>query len=44
MKDKSLLRVSQASLARMRARERERLLSEEADKRHARKKLNKQPE
>lgn len=32
---KEPLRVSEASLARIRARERERLLSEEADKRHA---------
>jgi len=31
-------RVSEASLARIRARERERILSEEADKRHARRK------
>lgn len=31
-------KVSEASLARIRARERERLLSEEADKRHARSK------
>jgi len=31
-------KVSEASLARIRARERERLLSEEADKRHARRK------
>ena len=35
---KEPLRVSEASLARIRARERERLLSEEADKRHARRK------
>jgi hypothetical protein len=31
-------KVSEASLARIRARERERLLAEEADKRHARRK------
>jgi len=31
-------KVSEASLARIRARERERILSEEADKRHARRK------
>jgi len=37
-KRKQALRVSEASLARIRARERERLLSEEADKRHARRK------
>ena len=37
-KFKEPLRVSEASLARIRARERERLLSEEADKRHARRK------
>jgi hypothetical protein len=36
---KEALRVSEASLARIRARERERLLSEEADKRHARRKV-----
>jgi len=37
-KFKEPLRVSEASLARIRARERERILSEEADKRHARRK------
>jgi hypothetical protein len=37
-KFKEPLRVSEASLARIRARERERLLSEESDKRHARRK------
>ena len=38
MKEKPPLRVSEASLARIRARERDRILSEEADKRHARRK------
>ena len=38
LKRKEALRVSEASLARIRARERERLLSEESDKRHARRK------
>lgn len=43
MKEKPLLRLSEASLARIRARERERLLSEEADKRHAQQDLNTKP-
>ena len=43
MKDKTPLRVSEASLRRIRARERERLLSEEADKRHAQQDLNIKP-
>ena len=37
-KFKEPLKVSEASLARIRRLERERLLSEEADKRHARRK------
>lgn len=37
-KRKKPLRVSEASLARLRRLEREKLLAEEADKRHARRK------
>ena len=44
MKDKSSLRLSSASLARIRARERERALEEEADKRHAQQDLNTKPQ
>jgi len=38
LKRKEALRVSEASLARIRAREREKVLAEESDKRHARRK------
>ena len=43
MKDKSSLRLSGASLARIRAREREKALEEEAEKRHAQQDLNIKP-
>ena len=43
MNEKPLLRLSKASLARIRAREREKALEEEADKRHAQQDLNTKP-
>ena len=43
MKEKPLSRLSEASLARIRAREREKALEEEAEKRHAQQDLNTKP-